>query len=131
MVCVVIRFQPVLSLYSYPLCHAAAWCSAIKLTYYAQYYVQKYKWFLVYIIEGYMKTMNKSLHVENNSTETFLLECIYMWYQNYLYYYTMIVLLEYIDCMLLFSIDGCLLLYISYSAGVMLNALSDPLCSKL
>ena len=61
MVGVVIRFQPVLSLYSYQLCYAAAWFSAVKLTYYAQYYVQEYEWFLVYIIEGGMKTMNKSL----------------------------------------------------------------------
>ena len=54
-----------------------------------------------------------------------------------MFYHTVTVLLEYIDCLLIFftklMFDIVINVYFTlpYYAGIMLNAFNDPLCSKL
>ena len=61
-----------------------------------------------------------SLYVADNFSKTVLLE--------FIFYHTMTVQLEYIDCWL--KICYSCILNTSYNAGIMLNTFIDPLCSK-
>ena len=77
-----------LCFYFYPLCYAAV---LLKFTYYAQEQELLSDYYAFYM----QFWMNNSLHVADNFIRTVLLECINGRYQST--YYTMTVLLEYID----------------------------------
>ena len=57
-------------------------CSALKFTYYAQYYAQVQELWSEYYCIYIQVCMNKLILVVDNFRKTVLLECIYKWYPN-------------------------------------------------
>ena len=57
-------------------------CSALKITYYAQYYAQEQELLSDYYAIYIQICMKNTLHVANNFKKTDLLECIKEWYEN-------------------------------------------------
>ena len=96
----------------------------LKFTYNAQELELWQKHYAIYI----QVCMNNSLlQVANNLRKTVLLECIYKWYQNnysIMLDHSMTVLLEYINCILQFSINAWLLLLVYFTCFLLCLMLS-------
>ena len=98
----------------------------IKFAYYAQNYAQEQELCLVYYHYLYTN-MDKQVTTHNRQfRKTVLLGCIYKWLKNTLY-----VLLDNDRSITVYQSFAAIFQNYSYYAGIMLNAFSDLLCSKL